>query len=101
MTNIAIASGSKISADAGAAIAAQGGNAVDAAIAGTLVSMCTDLGVMAPGAGGFITIWPANEAPIVLMPMQKCLVRKSLLEDYHLRNGGKESKKLILIMVVL
>ena len=51
MTNIAIASGSKISADAGAAIAAQGGNAVDAAIAGTLVSMCTDLGVMAPGAG--------------------------------------------------
>ena len=66
MTNIAIASGSKISADAGAAIAAQGGNAVDAAIAGTLVSMCTDLGVMAPGAGGFITIWPANEAPIVL-----------------------------------
>jgi gamma-glutamyltranspeptidase/glutathione hydrolase len=66
MANIAIASGSRISADAGATIAAQGGNAVDAAIAGTLVSMCTDLGVMAPGAGGFINIWPANEPPIVL-----------------------------------
>ncbi len=66
MTQVAISSGSQISADAGANIAEIGGNAVDAAIAATLVSMCTDLGVMAPGAGGFITIWSPEKQPIVI-----------------------------------
>jgi gamma-glutamyltranspeptidase/glutathione hydrolase len=66
MPKIAIASGSQISADAGAAIASQGGNAVDAALTATLVSMCTDLGVMAPGASGFITIWSPKQAPVVI-----------------------------------
>lgn len=66
MPQVIIASGSQISADAGAAVANQGGNAVDAAIAATVVSMCTDLGVMAAGGSGFITIWPANADPIVI-----------------------------------
>ena len=66
MSRLAIASSSQISADAGAAIASQGGNAVDAALAATLVSMCTDLGVMAPGSSGFITIWSPEKTPIVL-----------------------------------
>lgn len=66
MTQVAISSGSGISADAGASMAALGGNAVDAALAATLVSMCTDLGVMAPGAGGFITIWSPDKQPIVI-----------------------------------
>ncbi len=66
MSRVAISSGSQISADAGATIASLGGNAVDAAVASTLVSMCTDLGVMAPGAGGFITIWSPEKQPIVI-----------------------------------
>ena len=66
MTKIAIASGSQISADAGTAVASQGGNAVDAALAATLVSMSTDLGVMAPGASGFITIWSPEQPPLVI-----------------------------------
>lgn len=66
MGRVCIAAGSKIAAAAGAAIAQQGGNAVDAALAAALVSMTTDLGVMAPGAGGFIAIWPAEQEPVVI-----------------------------------
>ncbi|MDJ0736617.1 MAG: gamma-glutamyltransferase [Nostocaceae cyanobacterium] len=64
--SLSIASGSQISADAGAAVANQGGNAVDSALAATLVAMCTDLGVMAPGASGFITIWSPAGEPVVI-----------------------------------
>lgn len=39
---------------------------VPRAIAATLVSICTDVGVMAPGAGGFITLWPPNQNPVVI-----------------------------------
>ena len=66
MPQVTIAAGSQIAADAGADIAHQGGNAVDAAIAATLVSMCTDIGVMAPGARGFVSIWPPNGSPVVI-----------------------------------
>ena len=66
MRRVSIASGSQASADAGAAIADAGGNAVDAAVAGVLVSMCTDPGVIAPGAGGFVTIWPGDGDPVVI-----------------------------------
>lgn len=66
MSKVTIAAGSQIAANAGADIAQQGGNAVDAAIAATFVSMCTDLGVMAPGASGFVSIWPPNEPPVVI-----------------------------------
>ncbi|MBE9140294.1 gamma-glutamyltransferase [Nodosilinea sp. LEGE 07088] len=66
MRQVTIAAGSKIAADAGAAIANQGGNAVDAALAAALVSMGTDLGVMAPGASGFVTVWPPLGPPVVI-----------------------------------
>ncbi len=66
MLQVCISSGSQIAADAGAEIAARGGNAVDAGLAAALVSMCTDIGVMAPGASGFINIWPANGRPLVI-----------------------------------
>lgn len=66
MRRVSIASGSQLSANAGAAIADAGGNAVDAAVAAVLVSMCTDPGVIAPGAGAFLTIWPDGEAPVVV-----------------------------------
>ena len=66
MPQVTIAAGSQISADAGGRIADQGGNAVDAALAAALVSMCTDVGVMAPGAGGFVVIWPPAQTPLVI-----------------------------------
>lgn len=66
MTQVSIASGSQLSADAGAAVANRGGNAVDAAIATALVSMCTNPAIMAPGGSGFITIWAPGENPIVI-----------------------------------
>ena len=63
---VIIASDAQIVVDAGAAVANRGGNAVDAAIAATLSSMCTNLGIIAPGASGFITIWREEEDPIVI-----------------------------------
>ena len=66
MSKVTIASGSEISAHAGANVADCGGNAVDAALAAALVSMCTEPGVIAPGANGFITIWQPDREPIVI-----------------------------------
>ncbi|WP_036476746.1 gamma-glutamyltransferase [Myxosarcina sp. GI1] len=63
---VVIASDAQIVVDAGAAVADRGGNAVDAAIAATLTSMCTNLGIIAPGASGFITIWREGEEPTVI-----------------------------------
>ncbi len=63
---VILASDAQIVVDAGAAVANRGGNAVDAAIAATLSSMCTNLGIIAPGASGFITIWDEGKNPIVI-----------------------------------
>jgi len=64
--SVAVASSSQLAADAGAEIAAQGGNAVDAAIAAALTSMNTEPGVCALGGGGFVTIWRAGERPVTI-----------------------------------
>ena len=66
MPKVIIASDSQNVVDAGAEIANCGGNAVDAAITTTITSMCTNLGIIAPGASGFITIWRPGENPIVI-----------------------------------
>ncbi|MEM7761809.1 MAG: gamma-glutamyltransferase [Cyanobacteria bacterium P01_A01_bin.40] len=63
---VIIASDAQIVVDAGAAVANCGGNAVDAALAATLSSLCTNLGIVAPGASGFITIWREGEQPTVI-----------------------------------
>lgn len=66
MRRVSVASGSQLSADAGAQVADAGGNAIDCAVASVLVSMCTDPGVIAPGASGFLTIWPDAADPVVI-----------------------------------
>ena len=63
---VMIAAGSQMAADAGAEVAALGGNAVDAAIAAMFVSMSTEPGIVGPGAGGFLTIWAPGDEPIVI-----------------------------------
>jgi gamma-glutamyltranspeptidase/glutathione hydrolase len=66
MRKVTIAAGTRIAAEAGAAVASQGGNAVDAAIAAMAVSVCTDTGIMSPGCGAFVNIWPADGEPVVI-----------------------------------
>ncbi len=63
---VIIASDAQIVVNAGAAVANRGGNAVDAAIAATISSMSTNLGIIAPGANGFITIWSKEKDPVVI-----------------------------------
>lgn len=66
MPRVAVAATTRLSADAGAEIAAIGGNAVDAVIASVVSSMCTDIGIVSPGGGAFVTIAPPGEAAIVI-----------------------------------
>ncbi len=66
MTRVAVASSSALSAEAGARIAEAGGNAVDAAVAASLVSLTTEPGVVSIGGGGFATIWPAESDPVTI-----------------------------------
>ncbi|MEO0422460.1 MAG: gamma-glutamyltransferase [Pseudomonadota bacterium] len=66
MTEVAVASSSQLSAEAGKRIADEGGNAVDAAIAASLVSMTTEPGVCSLGGGGFVTVSAPGEAPVTI-----------------------------------
>ncbi|MBT8137159.1 MAG: gamma-glutamyltransferase [Gammaproteobacteria bacterium] len=65
VTRVAVAASSSIAAEAGIRIAAEGGNAVDAAVASTMVSLATEPGVVSPAAGGFATVWPAQQQATV------------------------------------
>lgn len=66
MPRTLIAAPSEDAAMAGRSVAESGGNAVDAAIASALVSMTTELGIVSPGAGGFVSIWGPQGDPIVI-----------------------------------
>ncbi len=66
-TTLAIAATSQLAAEAGAAIARAGGNAVDAAIAAMLVSINTEPGVCSLACGGYMTIRrPQDDRPVTL-----------------------------------
>ena len=66
MPEVAVATGSRLAADAGARVAREGGNAVDAAIAASLVSCVVEPGVCSLAASGFLTIWPAGADPVMV-----------------------------------
>ena len=63
---VAVASSTQLAADAGAAVAERGGNAVDTAIAAVLTSMNTEPGVCGLGGGGFVTVWRTGEPAVVI-----------------------------------
>ena len=94
MSRTAVAAASVVAAEAGSAVADIGGNAVDAAIAATVASMSTELGIVSPGGGAFITIWPLNEEPVVIdayaeMPGRGLPIgRAALTERVYMEYGG-------------
>ena len=53
-------------AEAGVRVAAEGGNAVDAAIAATLVTMVNEIGVVSPASGGFVTLQVAGGEAVTI-----------------------------------
>ncbi len=62
----AIAAGSRLATDAGAAVIAAGGNAVDACMAASLVTLISEPGIVALGAGGFVTVWGPEAPPCTI-----------------------------------
>ena len=62
----AIATSSKLAADAGATMIDAGGNAADAAVAAALVSGVTEPGVVDLGSGAYATIWSDGSPPLTL-----------------------------------
>lgn len=66
MKRVSISASSALAARAAATVADAGGNAVDAALAATVVSITTEPGIVAPGGGAFITVWPPDADPVVI-----------------------------------
>jgi len=66
VTNVAVATTSQLAADAAEEVAAAGGNAVDCALAASLLTMNTEPGVCALAGSSFITIWPDGGEPLVI-----------------------------------
>lgn len=66
VARVAVAAPNQTAADAGVRVAAEGGNAVDAALAATLVMMVNEIGVVSPAAGGFVTVQPAGAEPMTI-----------------------------------
>src|SRR4051795_5302378 len=55
-----VAAGHPLSAEAGAAVLRDGGNAVDAAVAAVLMSFAAESPLTGPGAGGFMLVHTAS-----------------------------------------
>ncbi len=61
--NGAVAAGHPLTAEAGARILAEGGNAVDACVAAAFAAWVTESPLTGPGAGGFALVRPADGRP--------------------------------------
>ncbi|MEX0975916.1 MAG: gamma-glutamyltransferase [Woeseia sp.] len=66
MTRVAVATSSRLAADAACEIADRGGNAVDCAIAASLLTMNTEPGVCALAGGAYVTVWTAAGKPVTI-----------------------------------
>lgn len=66
MPRTLIAAASSAAAEAGRQVVDAGGNAVDAAIAACIASMTTEIGIVSPGGGAFLTVWPESGPPVVI-----------------------------------
>src|SRR5215212_6045485 len=61
-----IAAGHPLTAEAGARVLREGGNAVDAAVAAVLMSFVTESPLTGPGAGGFMLVHTAAGENVLL-----------------------------------
>src|SRR4051794_37140339 len=63
---VAVAAPNELAAQAGAGVAADGGNAVGAAVSAAFTTMVTEPGLVSLTAGGFVTIQPEDGDPITV-----------------------------------
>ena len=63
---VAVAATGEQALAAGLAVAEDGGNAVDAALASAFVTMATEPGVVSLGGGAYVAVWPADGDPVVV-----------------------------------
>lgn len=66
MPSMALSAPSVLATSAGASLVEEGGTAADVAVAMALVAMCTEPGVCAPGAGGFVTVDAGDGEPVAI-----------------------------------
>ncbi|MCZ6828664.1 MAG: gamma-glutamyltransferase [Gammaproteobacteria bacterium] len=63
---MAVATTSQLAADAAAEVADCGGNAVDCAVAASMLSANTEPGVCALAGGAYVTVWHPDKEPITI-----------------------------------
>ncbi len=67
LAGVAVAAPNDTAAAAGIRLSAEGGNAVDAALAASLVTMATEPGLVSLASGGYVTVQPADgSAPVTV-----------------------------------
>ncbi|MCH8136955.1 MAG: gamma-glutamyltransferase, partial [Proteobacteria bacterium] len=66
MTQVAVSTTSQLAADAAYEVASLGGNAVDCALAASLLAMNTEPGVCALAGGAYITVWKPGSDPLTI-----------------------------------
>jgi gamma-glutamyltranspeptidase/glutathione hydrolase len=65
-TRVAVAATGDQALAAGLGVAADGGNAVDAALTAAFVALSTEPGMVSLGGGAFVAVWPAGGDPVVV-----------------------------------
>ncbi len=63
---VAVAAPNDLAARAGVEVAAEGGNAVDAAVAAAVTTMVTEPGLVSLTAGGYVTVLPHDGDPVTV-----------------------------------
>jgi gamma-glutamyltranspeptidase/glutathione hydrolase len=63
---VVVAAPNPLSAQAGARVGAEGGSAVDAALAAMLVTAVSEPGIVSIGGGAFVTVAPPGEPPVTV-----------------------------------
>ena len=66
MSSVAVATSSPLAADAAYEVAANGGNAVDCALAAAIMTVNTEPGVCSLAGGAYVTVWGPDGEPVAI-----------------------------------